>query len=563
MKGRRGTSHGTDCEKPMKVIIIGLDGATFRIIDPLLEKEELPNLRSVLESGIRGILKSTVPPTTPPAWTSIFTGMNPGNHGIFDFSYPVPNSYDRRIINSTKRRGRPIWTQLSRIGKSVCVINVPVTYPPDRVNGYMISGMFTPSTQSDFTYPPEFKQELLNKFPDYVIDFEEGDAGSGSDLRERYLHVERITKQLKNLAIMMMEKDEWDFLALVFVGPDRMQHMVEIEIEEMSKEELEMSLLVAHLRTIDVCIGELLERIDDDTLVIICSDHGFRKARRRVHAVNWLAQIGLLAFDGGVSGNRKRSSITELTTMMEGVRSLLNGLHMKKLVSVLDSSEVARRISWFFRKRFMPNENSVFDIDWNRTKAYFVSDTSQAISVNLEAREPEGCVRRGKEYEGVLEAITKKLYELTDPENGQKIVETILRGRDVNAGTFVEEAPDLYILTHEGYALTDGFSLFGLVRDHEQMKGEHAPNGILIMKGPGIKQGGVLERACVEDLVPTILYAMGLPIPMDLDGKILLNAFRNDILTEKRAFFEGSAPGSIVSVDLGTTKLNPDEVEVR
>lgn len=542
----RGAENRT--RNPARVLVIGLDGATFRVLTPLVEMGMLPNLRRLVVEGAKGILTSTLPPTTPPGWTSIFTGKSPGSHGVFDFSSRIPNSYDRTVVNSTCRRGKPIWTLLSRVGKCVAVVNVPLTYPPEEVNGCMISGMFTPSIESSFTYPKEFKEELLERFPDYVIDPDEKVDGHASSEKQRFLHVERATKQLRDLTIFMMRNMEWDFFALVFVGPDRMQHVTGVEIDSVSSSGVEENLLVAHLKTIDSCIGAILAEVDDDTVIVICSDHGFRSVRKRVHAMNWLEQMGYLRFESKGDG-LERSSLS-LTAFSEFVRSTLKRMHLGDMVRILDESEAVRRISWSFRKRLLPDQNTVFAVDWDTTKAYFVSETSQGISVNLEGREPRGIVRPGREFEDLLDRVTQDLCGLVDPENGQEIVEKVLKGKEVHKGRFAEEAPDLYIVTKEGYRLTDGFSLFGVVRYLEHMKGDHDSDGILIMKGRGIAEGHRLDNARVEDLVPTILYAMGIPIPADLNGRILVKAFEDEFLSERYALFEGDLPGRFIRTKL-------------
>lgn len=535
-----------------RVLVIGLDGATFRILLPLIAGGELPNLKSTIENGTRGILKSTVPPTTPPAWTSIFTGRKPANHGVFDFSYQVEGSYERKIVNSTHRRAEAIWTFLSRAGKKVCIINVPVTYPPDEVNGHMVCGMLTPNVDSDFTFPPGLRQELLKRFPDYAIDPDEELHGKTLDGKQRFLAVERSTKRLKDIAISMLEKMKWDFFAVVFVGPDRVQHLLGVDVDGKSSVSVDRNLLVAHMKTIDSCLGEILAKVDSNVTVIICSDHGFRKASKRVHAVNWLARKGFLRFEKGEE-ELERGAVG-LSRLLGIVRTIMRKALPRRAIRFLDSSAMITKASWLFRRRLLQEGGSAFNIDWDKTEAYFVSESSQAISVNLEGRDVRGIVKPGEQYDNLLDRITEGLRALRDPENGRRIVQDVLRGKEVHKGIFEQEAPDLYVVTNEGYRLTGGFSLFGEVRYLNKIKGDHDPDGILILKGPGIKEGCVLDDARVEDIMPTSLYAMGLPISTNLDGRILLDAFRDEFLRERPAVFKGNAPGRIVTMNLARAR---------
>ncbi len=153
-----------------RVLVIGLDGATLDLICPWVKEGRLPNLARLMKGGIYGKLESTIPAQTPVAWTSFMTGMNAGKHGIPDYVTHEPNSYKIEYINATYRRAKPIWSIVGDRGGRVGVVNVPMTYPPEAVNGFMISGMDTPGTDATFTYPPDLYGEITEKFGDYMID---------------------------------------------------------------------------------------------------------------------------------------------------------------------------------------------------------------------------------------------------------------------------------------------------------------------------------------------------------------------------------------------------------
>ena len=146
-----------------KVLVIGLDGATFDLLAPWIERGRLPTLARLIEEGVSGTLESTSPPISSAAWASFATGKNPGKHGIVDFVHPEENGYRVTIVNSKKRGSKALWNLISEAGGQVGVVGVPVTYPPEEVNGFMISGFLAPSSKSDYTYPPSLRQELGEK----------------------------------------------------------------------------------------------------------------------------------------------------------------------------------------------------------------------------------------------------------------------------------------------------------------------------------------------------------------------------------------------------------------
>src|SRR5438045_4240647 len=162
----------------MRSVIFGVDGLTFRIINPLIERGELPNFKKLRDEGCEAILESKYPPLTPPAWTSLSTGLKPARHGVYDFwmyEHQEHSTVRDPRVQTKRKGGKAIWNILSEYGKQVLVINVPITYPPEAVNGIMISGYMTPSSDTDFTYPTAFKEELYRMVPDYQIDLECGD----------------------------------------------------------------------------------------------------------------------------------------------------------------------------------------------------------------------------------------------------------------------------------------------------------------------------------------------------------------------------------------------------
>src|SRR4030042_920415 len=178
-----------------KVFILGLDGAGREIIDSLIGLGKLPAFRKLKEGGVMGRLRTTIPPITGSAWSSFMTGKNPGKHGIFDFIHRKEGTYQLSPINARLREGRPFWSWASDAGKKICVFNVPVTYPPEKLNGMMVTGMLTPSNKTDYTFPLSLAKELDRVTQGYRIHITESYSKGGE---ERFLkHLEEMTEKRK------------------------------------------------------------------------------------------------------------------------------------------------------------------------------------------------------------------------------------------------------------------------------------------------------------------------------------------------------------------------------
>ena len=205
-------------EFSQKTAVIGLDGGTFDLIKPWVEEGYLPTFKKLMNDGVWGELRSTMPPITAPAWSSFITGMNPGNHGLIDFIKRRPGTYEVGPVNASVRRGRSLWSLLSDSGKKVLTANVPVTFPPEPVNGTLITGLLTPSETSEFTYPPELAKRLRDS--GYRIHAPQSYARGNID---SFLNsIEETTTIQINHLWKLMDEEPWDFMMYVFRGPDRM-----------------------------------------------------------------------------------------------------------------------------------------------------------------------------------------------------------------------------------------------------------------------------------------------------------------------------------------------------
>ena len=283
-----------------KIIIIGLDGATFDIINPLIKRGELSNLARLIKDGVSGELISTIHPTTPQAWTTFMTGKGAGSHGIYDFIERVNDKYEIRFVNGSFKKVKTLWTILSNMGKRVGIMNVPFTYPPENVNGFMISGFDTPSIDSNFTYPAELYNEIVREVGRYDL---RGTFPIGKRKDEyRIEDIDRVIKNRVDVSRYLLKSRDLDLFMVVFGSTDHVQHLFWRHMEEMENgiknEEVGRYGHIIHhtYKKIDEAVGELIEQAGKDTTVIIMSDHGGGRIKKNINLNNWLAENGFLKY---------------------------------------------------------------------------------------------------------------------------------------------------------------------------------------------------------------------------------------------------------------------------
>ena len=522
-----------------KVFVLGLDGATFDIIDLLVAEGRLPTLGNLIQKGCGRDLLSTIHPFSAQAWSSFMTGMNPGKHGIVDFTEHVKTEYKLKFLNASHRRGKSLWRILSDQGKRVGVLNVPFTYPPERVNGFMISGMDTPGTSCDYTYPRELGERISSEIGPYVIEVGVKDHIAKGRPEEFLKEIEKaLDVQMKTLAYLM-KREPWDFFMYVCRLTDQVQHYFWKYFdpnhplhEETAGEELKNAIPLLYER-IDKAMGGVLASLGEDVNILVVSDHGHGGINgKKIFLNNWLSGKGFLKFD---------------EKKIPG-RGLFSRVSRKKTGDILNL--VRRTIPKRLRLglvKIMPNLKDNFisgeafsDIDWEKTTAYS-DDKKGNIWINVRGCQPKGIVSQGEEYEKVREKVMEEVKQMKDPESREPIFPEVFKKEELYFGPCTENAPDIIITEGKreyAYVLQrskrgdDKTCWMAPLTDNEKDKlpnAIHRLEGILIAKGKHLQeQGRISEPASIMDLAPTILYMMGLPVPEDMDGRVLLDLFRDD-----------------------------------
>jgi predicted AlkP superfamily phosphohydrolase/phosphomutase len=477
-----------------------------------MEAGHMPHLQSALASGVSGDLLSTVPPVTALAWPSFMTGKNPGQHGLLGWQGRLNARFERPWISGRGVKGAKLWHLANRAGLRACVFNVPVTYPPEPLDGVMVTGMLTPGLETEFTYPAELKAELLAAIPDYRIDLDVRHTQpntQSSDAIQRFLDAGQSVTRMRGRAIRwLLDRERPQLAVVVFELPDRLQHILWRYIAELpavlqgaQEATFIHKGLLACYQTLDEEIGRLLERLPATAYRVFLSDHGFGPWGTNVYLSDWLAQRGWLAYD----------------------RRRIGGWEALRWVG----SRVKRWLPGSLKSRARRALPLLGTLDWSRTRAYPGLPTENGVFINVRGREPAGIVEPG-DYEALRTDIITALREWRDGRTGEPVMTAVYRREDLYSGPFVDDASDVIFEPERGYRVSDLTGRGSLLGEISEPWGFHEREGIYGMSGPGIVAAQTLGEVDIMDVMPTLLYALGLPVPDDLDGRALLEIFSPD-----------------------------------
>ncbi len=513
----------TTTPPPHKVLVIGLDGATFDLIKPWVAEGHLPTLGRLLAEGAHGELGSTMPPMTGPAWTSFATGTNPGRHGLYDWVAREPDSYNFMPITGADAAAPSLYRLLSQAGRRVCALNVPMSYPPEPVNGLMVSGLPAPSLDSGITYPAPLFQEILDSVGDYILYPDPGQAYSASGVDPFLKRLYRCTDLRAQTFDYLRQKEAWDFAMLVFNGTDTISHAMwkymdrNHPLHNPRHAATYGTAIRDYYAYVDHYLAHLVETLDAQTTLFIMSDHGFGPFHKFIHVNNWLIREGMMAVRPDWRA-RLKARLFRLGFAPMNIYNLLMSLGLGGL-----KGKVVRGRSGgqsLMKTLFL----SFGDIDWSRTVAYSMGNIGQ-IRLNVVGREPQGCVQPGTDYDRCREQIITRLATLRDPATGEGVIEAIYRREEIYDGPQVEQAADILFMPRRLEYFGFGEYEFGSHQIIEAMKqgisGTHRMNGVMLAYGPTIRPGCRVEGAALPDLAPTILRVMGLPAPAHMDGRVL------------------------------------------
>ncbi len=517
-----------------KILVIGIDGATFDLIKPWIAQGKLPTLSRLMREGAFGNLSSVPNTNSAPAWVSFATGDNPGKHGIFYFDEPVFGTYQRRYVNASFRKSRALWDYASAAGKRVGVINVPITYPAEKVNGFMIAGIDTPRTWcKGFTYPQELAKELHTLVSDYEI---ESDSPHLIKLGKKDLAAKSLIKALEKretAAKYFMERYPWDVFIVVFTAVDAAQHFFWKDMESArpvneGDEAPDFSAFILQVyQRADRAIASLIEQARDSWIMLV-SDHGGGFNQRGAEFINpWLAGSGFLKFKD--STLLKRLFTPNLKFMYDIIDRGFPRKTKQKLVKIFPGVREKVEAATCYQ-----------NIDWSGTIA-FNDGARDEIWINLRGREPEGIVTPGAEYEKTRDQLIESLLKCVDIKTGKPAVERVFRREAIYSGKYIEKAPDIFVQWQQNFVMSGLQNPGGVetLKHPSRMplgpplcSGGHRKDGIFLLHGPSSKRNFELHSASIMDVTPTLLYLLGLPIPEEMDGRVLEDAFEDHFLKQ-------------------------------
>lgn len=499
----------------MNVFVFAIDGASPDLVNRWISQGYLSHIAKVKGKGLSGRLESTFPPLTGPAWSSFQTGVNPGKHRVYNW-LDLSGSYEGRVVNRSSIKVKTAWNALSVNGCKVGLLSLPMTYPPEKVNGFIVPGFLTPEKAPDRSYPARFSEELTKAQPEFQYGVNQYLGGSRrswvQDIKEavsargkaaRFLIKQELSESLSN--------DNEDALFLVhFLSSDLVQHYLWDCVTEDWDPRFDV------FNSIDEQIGAIMELAPSDSVFLIVSDHGFGPIERIFNVNNWLRKEGYLRLKGRVGTSVKRGlsrigfNQHKLAPMGEKVYTLARQLGFLSGNLMNDTNHP------LLKKSFLSSN----DVDWENTIAYSRCDIGH-VRLNLVGREQKGILDLHSSSD-IRDEIIRKLEQVKLPGSDVvRMADWVKPKESIYEGPYLQHAPD--ILFNPLNQKTLGFGGVMFVSNKQFASpfrpGNHRRDGLLMACGPAIKQGTV--NASILDIAPTLLNLFSTPVPVQMDGKVI------------------------------------------
>jgi len=511
-----------------RIAILGIDGGSLKLIERW--KDELPNFRRIMNNGVYGELESTFPPLTCPAWPCMFTGKNPAKLGMYGFTTARPNKeYKLGFSSSNDYHDSSLWKVLNDYHRDVGTLNIPITFPPHKVNSFMVCGIGSPeSRKSNYTYPPSLQRTLDRLVGGYEI---APPILAPSTKAEQFIkELGRLLDKRLKAASYLIKNFPWDCFVCVFWVLDPIQHFFWHYLDESHPHHHPgkyQTVIKDFYKKVDMAIGELMTKLPQETNIFIVSDHGFGGMHGYFAVNRWLEINGFLRFKENVQRPKLNAFLRRIK---ESLLFHLNTDLVRFAVRILPKRLVTSFALLIQQRQEVQEIYS--DIDWSRTKAYGLGSTGM-ISINLKGREPEGIVEPGEEYEATRDDIIARLKRMVHPQTGEPLNLNVHRREEVYQGKYFYMAPDIIFMIDEypqSLSARGDSEWVGLpTSEHGYWTGWHRPQGMFMAYGPDIKKSGLrLDNLKIYSLTPTVLHMFGLPVPGDMDGRVLTEIFDED-----------------------------------
>ncbi|OGP84746.1 MAG: hypothetical protein A2Y95_03765 [Deltaproteobacteria bacterium RBG_13_65_10] len=485
-----------------RTLLLGLDSATFTVMDALVADGRLPFFTRCLSEGVRAELLSTPNPLTPPAWTTLMTGVGPGRHGIYDFMrfHERAEGPFGTLVTSNDVQSETIWTLASRQGRRVICLNFPAMFPVQPIEGFVVPGYVSARQLKTSVYPRDLYPRLKalpgfdpKEFSWSMDETRKAVEGVAPEDCERWIHyLMGKDRGWFQIARMLMREEPWDLTAVLFDGVDRIQHLCWRYIDPTLAGSLSSDwerkmrrMAITYFEHLDAYLAELVALAGPQTRVFIASDHGAGSTTEIFYANAWLASKGYLTWREGTPPDR-------------------------------DDRLSAPHIFEFYKT-----------IDWQQTKAYVRSSSANGIYIRTARPGIPGIPP--ETYPTFRAKLISELLDFRDPSTGETVVKRVMVREEAFPGAVMEEAPDITLFLRDGgHPSIMPCEVF--LKPRGEIIGMHRPEGIFLACGPGIRRGATLSTLQIADVAPTLLYSLGLPIPSDFEGKLIEGAFERTCL---------------------------------
>lgn len=524
-----------------KVVVIGLDGATFDIIDPLIAEGKLPNLNRIFTKGVKARLHSSIPPISAPAWASFLTGKNPGKHGLLGFQFYNLKKYncvDQAIVSSNSYEHSTILDILTENDKRSISFQVPVTYPAWPINGLMVAGYPTPDQTRAFTYPESYAKKLGKLYEDKSDQIASGEKENKIEKYKTGIH--RVHKCIVGL----IKEENYDFFVFVTNITDWVQHKYwKDQFESTNGNHRYIDKIYEEL---DDKIGEILDAVNENTTVIVMSDHGAGKRPDKFFNINYL-----LRQKGFLTPTEDRVNIFTKTNKywFEWIKEFFPMKYWTKA-----------KFSSSFREKVLNTRVYKDNINWKQTKAYRVplAYPYVGVNINVENRQEEGIIEPGIEFQETRQQVYELLkeYSISHPEH----IANVSYQEEVYSGPHIENTPDIIVEINHNY--DSGPEIDSLITAIpsvllKTISGYHRPEGIFGAVGKNIDSKADTFDFNIVDVAPTSLYLLNTPIDSKMDGKILTDIIKPEYLECYKPEFNDD--NSLYSNDSDAQQLTEDE----
>jgi len=460
----------------MKICVFGLDCAAPEVV---FSDERLINLQRLVNAGVYGRLESVIPPITVPAWMCMCTSQDPGSLGVYGFRNRIDHSYDKLgFANSASIKALAIWDHLGREGKRSIIIGVPPNYPPRRINGISVGCFLTPdTTKNEFTHPATFKANINELVGEYPVDVKNFRTDNKTWVKDEIF---RMSQKQWKVVHWLLKKQQWDYFHFVDIGLDRMHHGFWNYFDEKHVQfepgNAYQYAIPEYYLWLDQQIGKALELLDEDTIVLVVSDHGAQRLDGGIAVNEWLIREGLLVL------NEYPKAITPFDQL---------------------------------------------NVNWSKTRVWSEGGYYARVFFNVQGREPNGVIPPG-EYE-IFQNEVKARFEALNDDKGQPLNSQVFKPKEIYKNVR-NVAPDLIV--HFGGLLWRSIGSVGHQAIHLQENDtgpdscNHAQYGMFILKATNVPAIGEYEGAHLLDIAPTLLDLAGYEIPESMQGRSLVAAMR-------------------------------------